>query len=163
MKVSRVDQILQVEIIPVQFGNRARISEDIAPAVVLQDDGQSGLGRTGNLPQARDIHATFDQARQRHGSQLIVADARLEAHAAAQRGEVVNKNAGRGAECEHHVVGQQFALGRKLLGKSVKNEIEVQLSGNRNIKTWHVNFFLLTLMDVYVKIVIPKRPLWPEE
>ena len=61
----------------------------------------------------------------------------MESHATAERGEIVRKDAGGAAESEHHAVGEQLALGRELIGKAVKDEIEVQLSGDGDVKTRH--------------------------
>ena len=69
----------------------------------------------------------------------------MKADAASQRREIVGDDRGRTAQGEHHAVGQQFPLGRKFVGQTVEDEVEVQFSGDGDVKAWHVGFgFLLT-------------------
>src|SRR6185295_13804497 len=38
-----------------------------------------------------------------------------------------------------HAVGQQLALRRKFVRQAIKDEVEVEFSGDGDVKTWHVS------------------------
>src|SRR5277367_1456314 len=125
MKVARVGEVVEVEILPGCFRNRARISKNVAPRGMVQNHSESGRGRTWNAAHERHIDSAVLQSVERDLSQGVVADAGLKPDAAAECGEVVRDNRRGRAEGEHHAVGEQFAFGRELLRETVKYEVEV--------------------------------------
>jgi len=68
---------------------------------------------------------------------MVVADARLKTHTAAESSEIVRQNCGRSSQSRHHPVGKQFALARQFFGDAIENQIKIDFAGNRNVKTWH--------------------------
>jgi len=46
MKVARVGEVIEIEIIPRQLRNGSCVRENVAPLFVIQDHGQAGCGRT---------------------------------------------------------------------------------------------------------------------
>ena len=92
-----------------------------------------------DAPHAGDVHAALGQALERNLSQRVVANQRLEPDAASQSRQIVGHDGGRTAQGKHHAVSQQFTLGRKLVRQAIKDEVEVQFSGDGDVKTWHVS------------------------
>src|SRR5579863_2593848 len=137
MEVARVGEVVEVEIIPAEFGDSAGISENVAPAGAGQDHGESGLGCVANHAHMRDIDPGLAQAVESDVAEIVIADARLEADAAAEGSQVVSHDGGRGAKREGHAVGEQFALGSKLVGETVEDQVEVEFSGDGDVETGH--------------------------
>src|SRR5579863_233533 len=137
MKMSRVGEVIEVEILPGEFGDRSHVGECVAPAIVLKIDGKAGSCGTGNGADARGIHGTLLKTLQGELAEWVIAHARLKTDAASERSQVVGHDRGGAADGQHHAIGEKLALGNKLLGKAVEDEIEVEFTGNRDIETGH--------------------------
>ena len=68
----------------------------------------------------------------------VIANQRLKSDTASKRRKIMGDDCGRTAQGKHHAVGQQFPFRRKLLRESVEDEVEVQFSGDSDIKSRHV-------------------------
>src|SRR5258707_12092398 len=100
----------------------------------MKNDSKSSLGRASHAAHASNVHAALFEFLQGDLTQLIIADARLKSHAVTQRRQTVAHDRRRSTERKHHAIRKQFALPRKLFGYAVKNELELELSGNSNVK-----------------------------
>ena len=102
-----------------------------------QDHGKAGGDLARNPPHLRYVDAALPKAIERDLAERIVADARLKPDTAAECSQVVSHDCGGGTEGQHHAVGEQFALGRELLGQTVEDEVEIQFAGDGDVKTGH--------------------------
>src|SRR5580704_3318778 len=137
MKVARVGEVVEVEIVPGSFGDGSGIGEDVAPGLVMQDYGESGGDGAGDATDYRHVDAALLQAVERDLAEGVVADAGLKSDAAAECGQVVGNNCRGRREGEHHAVGEEFALGGELLGQAVEDEVEVEFAGDGDVEAGH--------------------------
>src|SRR4029079_2752671 len=138
MKMTRIGKVVEVEIAQGEFGDGSRVRQDVAPARARQNDRDPGGGWTMGAAHFGNVHAALGQALKRNFPQRVVANQRLEPDLASQSRQVVGRDGGRTAQGKHHAVSQQFTLRRKLVRQAIKDEVEVQFSGDGDVKTWHV-------------------------
>src|SRR5580698_6472591 len=100
----------------------------------MQDYRETRRGCAGDAAHARDVDAALLETVEGDLSEGVVADAGLKADAAAECGQVVRHDRGGRAEGEHHAVGEEFALGWKLFGKTVEDEVEVEFAGDGDVE-----------------------------
>src|SRR6201993_4433172 len=141
MKMAGVGEVVEIEVRKRQIKNRSRISEYVAFTLALQDHRQPGLGFAGNSSDLAYIHATGGQPIDRNLAERIVADAGDKSYPASERAQIVRNNRGRTTQREHHVAREEFALRGEFRRQAVKNQIEVQFPGQREVKAWHVRMF----------------------
>jgi len=135
MKVASRGQILKVEILKTQLGDGAGIREDMALSAVGQNERHAGLG---SMRDVRQVDAAFPQAVHSESSEGIAADLGDEPHAAAQRGKIMRQNRRGTAERDGEAAGQQFALHGHLLGKTVQDQVKIDLPSDCNIEFGHI-------------------------
>ena len=92
MKMTRVGEIVEIEIVPRQLGNRSGIGENVAPRFVVQDHGESSRDCARNCAHLRHIHPALLQTFERDLAERIVTDAGLKSHAAAESGQIMRHN-----------------------------------------------------------------------
>ena len=139
MEVARVRKVVEVEIFQRKFSDRPGVGQHVPPAGALQNDSEPGRGLALNPPDPRDIDSALRQAIERNLAERVFADQRLKPHPASQRRQIVGHDGGRTAERKQHAVGQQLPLRRKFVWQAVEDQVEVQFSGDGNVKTGHVS------------------------
>src|SRR6476659_10410098 len=89
MKMAGVGQVIEVQILPAEFGDCSHIGENVAPSFMVQDHREASGGRTVHLPHARHIYASLPQAFEGDLTKRVVSDAGLKSHPAAKYREIV--------------------------------------------------------------------------
>ena len=84
MKVARVGEVIEIEIVPPQLRDRSCIRKNVAPLRVMEDHGDARCGCPWNDADLGDIDSAFLQPLQRNPAQRIVSNARLKSYPAAE-------------------------------------------------------------------------------
>src|SRR5579864_2453681 len=141
MKMAGVGEVVEIEVRKRQIKNRSRIGENVALQLALQDYRESRLTFSGNSSDLAYIHTTGGQPIDRNLAERVIADAGDKSYPASECGQIVRNNRGRTPQREHHVAREEFALRGEFRRQPVKNQIEIQFPGQRDVKAWHVRMF----------------------
>src|SRR5258708_40127977 len=133
MKMPRGSQIIEVEILQPQLGDRAEICQYVAVPFVWKDHGYARASALRPYDSSY-IDSGSEETCERQFSQLVVAHFRDESHPAAERREIVRYDRGRTSQRHAEPAGQQLALGRYLLRQAVEDQIKIDLSRDGNVE-----------------------------
>src|SRR5580658_3043121 len=139
MKVAGRRQVFHVQMLGLQRGNGAQISQDVPPFTSGKNDSKAGLGFAAQLKNRRDFYPGGTQAVQCNLAEIVGSDTGTEAHLAAQRRQVMGHDRRGTAQRQNRLGGQQLALRGQSLRQAVQDQVEVQLAGNGNVKASHEN------------------------
>ena len=136
MEVAAGSQIFHVKIGGRHLGHRSWKGENVTPCPVVQENRDAGGWAACDALDAAKIDPFFGEPVEGDTAQRVAAEAGDEAHRKTERSEVVRKNSGGAAQGKPEIVAQQFPLQRHFLRKAIENQIEINLTGNRNIETF---------------------------
>src|SRR5580700_9508663 len=134
MEVARRGEVIAIEVGDGHVEHHAGIGEDAAGAAMGQEEGDAGFGSGGGLDGFCGVDAGLCQTVHGNATHFVVAIARDEADTAAEYGEVVGKDGGRTAEGHLEIRGEDLAVERDGGVETVEDEVEVDLSGDRDVK-----------------------------
>src|SRR5579871_1948042 len=92
MKVACVRQIVEIEVIPLEFGDCSSVGENVPPRSVVQDDCNSRGRGVRNLADSGNVDATLRKPVERDLTERILSNSRLESHPTSQGREIMSKN-----------------------------------------------------------------------
>src|SRR5690242_12492777 len=134
MEVLCTEDIGKIEVGHGKVIHRAGVSQDVALFALRQDGRQAG-GLAGKFSHARDIHAALAKTLEADLAERVAANAGGEADTIAEKGQVVRENGGRAAQGDAEFLGQVLALKLQLLRQAVKDDVQIELADNADVKS----------------------------
>ena len=121
------ENMIEIKVFEAHFRHDPGIRQNVALVRARKNDRKSGL-LAGKFTNRRNIGTTLGEAREAKATKGICADGGVEAHAVAEQGEIVSEDSRGTAEREAKIGSKMFAVQLQLNGKTVEDEIEIQLA-----------------------------------
>jgi hypothetical protein len=129
MQVTSIEHAIQIQIFKAHLGHHTGIGKNKTLFRLRKNDSKTGLLAWKSF-NCGNIGAAFEEPRNAELAKGILADRGMKSHAIAKQRDIVRENGRRTSQRKAQIGSEMLAIQLKMIGKTVQNQIEIELAYN---------------------------------